>query len=73
MHHPDLLLMEEPDQNIDLESKIIMQRVLEEFKRQGKAVLITTNNFESAISMTNTVYRLNDEGLKKLMSWKRKG
>ncbi|AGK54511.1 LytTR family transcriptional regulator DNA-binding domain-containing protein [Bacillus sp. 1NLA3E] len=66
LHHPDLLLMEEPDQNIDLESKIIMQRVLEEFKRQGKAVLITTNNFESAISMTNTVYRLNDEGLKKI-------
>ena len=25
-----------------------------------------TNNFESAISMTNTVYRLNDEGLKKI-------
>lgn len=66
LHQPDLLLMEEPDQNIDIESKIIMQRVLEEFKVQGKAVLITTNNFESAISMTNTVYRLNDEGLKKI-------
>ncbi|MGE8082086.1 LytTR family transcriptional regulator DNA-binding domain-containing protein [Peribacillus loiseleuriae] len=66
LHQPDLLLMEEPDQNIDIESKIIMQRVLEEFKGQGKAVLITTNNFESAISMTNTVYRLNDEGLKKI-------
>lgn len=66
LHQPDLLLMEEPDQNIDIESKIIMQRVLEEFKVQGKAVLIMTNNFESAISMTNTVYRLNDEGLKKI-------
>ena len=66
LHQPDLLLMEEPDQNIDIESKIIMQRVLEEFKGLGKAILITTNNFESAISMTNTVYRLNDEGLKKM-------
>lgn len=66
LHQPDLLLMEEPDQNIDIESKIIMQRVLEECKDQGKAILITTNNMESAISMTNTVYRLNDEGLKKM-------
>lgn len=68
LHQPDLLLMEEPDQNIDIESKIIMQRVLEDFKTQGKAVLITTTNFESAISMTNTVYRLNDEGLKKIVT-----
>ncbi|WP_416829284.1 LytTR family transcriptional regulator DNA-binding domain-containing protein [Ectobacillus polymachus] len=66
LHQPDLLLMEEPDQNIDIESKIIMQRVLEEFTEQGKAILITTNNFESAISMTNIVYRLNEEGLKKI-------
>lgn len=66
LHQPDLLLMEEPDQNIDIESKIIMQSVLEEFKGQGKAILITTTNFESAISMTNTVYRLNNEGLKKI-------
>lgn len=66
LHQPDLLLMEEPDQNIDIESKIIMQRVLEEFTEQGKAILMTTNNFESAISMTNAVYRLNEEGLKKI-------
>lgn len=66
LHLPGLLIMEEPDQNIDIESKIIMQRVLEDFKGQGKAVLITTNNFESAISMTNTVYRLNEVGLKKI-------
>lgn len=66
LHQPDLLLMEEPDQNIDIESKIIMQRIVGEFIGQGKAVLITTNNFESAISMTNAVYRLNEEGLKKI-------
>ncbi|WP_010529034.1 LytTR family transcriptional regulator DNA-binding domain-containing protein [Lentibacillus jeotgali] len=66
IHQPDLLVMEEPDQNIDIESKIIMQRVLEEFKGHGKAILILTNNFESAISMTNMVYRLNEEGLKKI-------
>ncbi|WP_313236967.1 LytTR family transcriptional regulator DNA-binding domain-containing protein [Sporosarcina ureae] len=66
LHQPDLLVMEEPDQNIDIESKIIMQRVLEEFKGYGKAILIMTNNFESAISMTNMVYRLSEEGLKKI-------
>jgi len=66
LHQPDLLIMEEPDQNIDIESKIIMQRVLEEFKGHGKTILILTNNFESAVSMTDMVYRLNINGLKKI-------
>ncbi|MFL0364373.1 LytTR family transcriptional regulator DNA-binding domain-containing protein [Pseudobacillus sp. 179-B 2D1 NHS] len=66
LHQPDLLLMEEPDQNIDIESKIILQRVIEDFTEQGKSVLITTNNFESAISITNHLYRLNEQGLKKI-------
>lgn len=63
---PDLLIMEEPDQNIDVESKIIMQRALENFAGHGKAILIMTNNFESAISMANIVYRLSGDGLKKI-------
>ncbi|GLY12288.1 LytTR family transcriptional regulator DNA-binding domain-containing protein [Pseudobacillus badius] len=66
LHQPDLLLMEEPDQNMNIESKIIMQRVLADFAERGKAVLITTDNFESAISMTNTLYQLNEKGLKKI-------
>ena len=40
--------------------------VVEDLTSRGKAVLITTSNFESAISMSNQVYRLDGEGLKKI-------
>ena len=66
LHQPDFVLMEEPDQNVDIESKIIIQNVVEDLTSHGKAVLITTSNFESAISMSNQVYRLDGEGLKKI-------
>ncbi|MEK4198166.1 LytTR family transcriptional regulator DNA-binding domain-containing protein [Cytobacillus sp. FSL K6-0265] len=66
LHQPDLLILEEPDQNIDIESKITLQKVLEDHKKQGKVALIITNNYESALSMTDTVYRLNEHGLKKI-------
>lgn len=66
LHKPDLLILEEPDQNIDLESKILMRRLLDEYQGDHQAILILSSNFESAVSMTDTVYRLNHYGLKKI-------
>lgn len=66
LHQPDVLILEEPDQNIDIESKIILQKVLESHKQQGGAALIITSNYESALSMTANVYHLNEQGLKKI-------
>ena len=64
VHGPALLLLEEPEQNLDIESRIILQRVLEEFTAAGGAVLLTTSNLENALAMSPTVYRLNRDGLK---------
>ncbi|NDI35327.1 LytTR family transcriptional regulator DNA-binding domain-containing protein [Chengkuizengella sediminis] len=66
VHQPDLIILEEPDQNVDIESRIIIQKVINEFVSQEGAVLITTSYLESAIMMTNHIYHLNDQGLKKL-------
>ncbi|MEH6941702.1 LytTR family transcriptional regulator DNA-binding domain-containing protein [Bacillus sp. JJ722] len=64
IHQPDLIIIEEPDQNVDLESKIIIKRLIDELASMNHAVLITTSNMESAISLAYKVYRLNENGLK---------
>ena len=64
VHRPELLILQEPEQNLDVESRIILQRVLSEFTTGGGAVLLTTSNLENAVTMGDAVYRLNSDGLK---------
>jgi ABC-2 type transport system ATP-binding protein len=66
LHNPQFILMEEPDQNLDIESKFIIQQVIKELAAQGTSFLITTSNFESAVLLTNHVYKLNEDGMKKI-------
>lgn len=66
LHNPNLIIMEDPAQNLDIESTMILHRLITYLEEQGKAILITTANMENAISLTNQVYRLDDSGLKKL-------
>ncbi|MBY0122215.1 LytTR family transcriptional regulator DNA-binding domain-containing protein [Bacillus sp. S/N-304-OC-R1] len=61
--NPSLYVFEEPDQNIDLETKRVFLKIVEQLKKQGKAVLILTSNMETALSVTNRVYRLDERGL----------
>ncbi|MGM9926049.1 MAG: LytTR family transcriptional regulator DNA-binding domain-containing protein [Bacillus sp. (in: firmicutes)] len=65
IHQPDLIILEEPDQNVDLESKIIIKKIIDYLVTQDKTILLTTSNLESAISLAHTVYHLNETGLKK--------
>jgi ABC-2 type transport system ATP-binding protein len=60
---PSLFIFEEPELNVDLETKRVFLHVLDHLKEKGKSVLILTGNMESAITMSDTVYRLNEEGL----------
>ncbi|WP_027964659.1 LytTR family transcriptional regulator DNA-binding domain-containing protein [Halalkalibacillus halophilus] len=66
VHKPDLVILEEPDQNIDLESKVILRELINEHTENGGAALVITSNMESAVILTNDVYRLNEEGVKKM-------
>jgi ABC-2 type transport system ATP-binding protein len=66
VHDPVLIILEEPEQNVDLESCILIRSTIAKLRDAGKAILITTAFLENAVSITNDVYRLNEHGLKKL-------
>ncbi|WP_336883378.1 LytTR family transcriptional regulator DNA-binding domain-containing protein [Priestia koreensis] len=66
LHDPDLLVLEEPTQNIDLESQIIIKRVIAELVREQKIILVLNNYVETAIELTSRVYSLTKEGLRQI-------
>lgn len=61
-----VFIFEEPDQNIDIESRKIFVQIINELKEKEKVVCILTANMESAISFADEVYRLTDKGLHKV-------
>jgi len=66
IHNPALLIWEEPEQNVDIESHILIRALLTQLLNEGKAILITTAYLADAVSITNEVYRLNEHEFKKL-------
>lgn len=63
LQNPEVYVLEEPDQNLDNESKRIFLSVLKELQEQGKSILLLTGNMESAVTLGDKVYRLDDKGL----------
>lgn len=61
-----LCIFEEPDQNVDLETKRILINLLGELKKRNLAVLILTGNMESAITLAEIVYRLDENGIRQM-------
>lgn len=59
LHDPDLIIWEEPEQNLDLESCMIVRRVIEEFVQKEKALLITSSSLEQALSVSSRIFRFN--------------
>ncbi|WP_436374558.1 LytTR family transcriptional regulator DNA-binding domain-containing protein [Cytobacillus sp. BC1816] len=64
--NPALFIFEEPDQNIDLETKSVFIKLIRKLCQNGKGVLILTGNLESALAVTSRVYRLGETGLQEL-------
>ncbi|WP_284141434.1 LytTR family transcriptional regulator DNA-binding domain-containing protein [Virgibacillus sp. LDC-1] len=63
LQNPALYVFEEPDLNVDVETKRVFIHLIEKLKKEGKGVLILTSNMESAITVTDHVYRLDEKGL----------
>ncbi|WP_342600754.1 LytTR family transcriptional regulator DNA-binding domain-containing protein [Psychrobacillus sp. FSL H8-0483] len=63
IQNPNVYIMEEPDQNLDVESKRIFLGVLQELRNSQKIVLILTGQLESAVTVADKTYRLDDKGL----------
>lgn len=61
-----LYILEEPDIHIDMETKRIYLQLLHTLAQANKHVLILTSNLEHAISTTDRVYELNQQGCKKV-------
>lgn len=64
--NPAVYIFEEPDQNADLETKRVFMKLVRSLQKNSKTVLFFTSNMESALSVTNQVYRLDDKGLQNL-------
>ncbi|WP_164669320.1 LytTR family transcriptional regulator DNA-binding domain-containing protein [Virgibacillus doumboii] len=60
---PALFVFEEPDQNVDVETKRILLRVFKTLQQSRKSIFVLTGNMESAITLTNDIYRLDEMGL----------
>ncbi|MFY0126013.1 LytTR family transcriptional regulator DNA-binding domain-containing protein [Bacillus cytotoxicus] len=66
VHNLDLIILEEPEQNVDIESTIIIRKAIMKMKENGKAIFITSSFLSDALSLTEDVYILNQEGVKKI-------
>ncbi len=60
---PEVLIFEEPDQNIDIETQRVLSIMLEELRAKGKSILILSGNMENAVTLADRVYKLDDRGL----------
>jgi ABC-2 type transport system ATP-binding protein len=48
MHHPELLLLDEPTLGLDVESALRVEEMVRGLAREGKAILLTTHQLEVA-------------------------
>ncbi|SNZ17073.1 transcriptional regulator, LytTR family [Terribacillus aidingensis] len=62
-----ILIMEEPEQNVDLETSLIIHRIIEELKKKEKTILLTTIDLENALVLTKNVYSLTDKACKQIV------
>lgn len=61
---PPLFIFEEPDLNVDMETKRIFINITKKLQENGKAILQLTSNMESAITIADYVYRIDEDGLR---------
>ncbi len=63
IQNAQIYIMEEPDQNLDAESKRILIAVLNELRKLQKTVLVLTSHLETAVTVADKIIRLDDKGM----------
>lgn len=63
IQNPEIYIMEELDQNLDVESKRIFTNVLKQLRTAQKTILILTGQIESAVTFADKIFRLDDKGI----------
>ncbi|MUK89414.1 ATP-binding cassette domain-containing protein [Ornithinibacillus sp. L9] len=61
--NPSFYLFEEPDLNVDIETRSIFINITKKLLEAGKSILVLTGNIESALIISDRVYRLHEAGL----------
>ena len=60
LHDPPVLLLDEPDTGLDQESVAVLTDLIAQLRQGGRAVLVTTHNWERAERWADRVYYLAD-------------
>jgi len=63
IHEKPIHILQEPYQNLDNESKQIVNLVVKTLKDQGRAVCLFTTNLEDLIPSSDKVFRVDEKGL----------
>lgn len=63
LHNPALYIFEEPDLNVDMETKRVLFNIIKQLKETRKAVVVLTGNMETGITISDQLYRLDEKGL----------
>lgn len=63
IQNPNIYILEEPEQNLDMESKQIFHSILQQLRRKQKCIFILTGNMENAVTAADYVYQLDGNGL----------
>ncbi|GIO23306.1 LytTR family transcriptional regulator DNA-binding domain-containing protein [Oceanobacillus sp. J11TS1] len=66
MQESEIVIFEEPEVNVDLETKRVLHQFVEFLQAQQKAVLILTTSTEFAITIADTVFRLDEQGIQQI-------
>mgnify|MGYP001304450381 FL=1 len=55
IHNPSLLLLDEPESNLDHLSKTVLFEMIKTFKESGKTILIATHNIENIVNIADRI------------------
>jgi energy-coupling factor transport system ATP-binding protein len=59
VHDPPVILLDEPTRGLDYTNKLAIAALLADWRRQGKAILVTTHDVEFAAQLADSVIILN--------------
>ncbi|WP_042220562.1 LytTR family transcriptional regulator DNA-binding domain-containing protein [Oceanobacillus manasiensis] len=63
IQNPDVFIFEEPDLNVDMETRRVYVNLAKKLQEKRKASLILTGNLENALTVADQVFRLDENGL----------
>ena len=60
MEHPSLILLDEPTNNLDQESILILREILLRLRRQGSTIMLCSHNAEDISAICDNAYTMSN-------------